>query len=249
MTDHDKNSGLDRRGFFKTAGAGLSAAGLVLTGNEAGGRRRGAGRRVDREGQAGPHRVLHAAHPIDFQVARRGGKGAGAGRERWTRRRRVPGCAAPPRARRRPPRARRRRAGGAGAGIPTRTRDLTNAQMKEKYGEITMLDFPQFTKDTFPGVTRMDIFSGLFGDVTDDSMFRARGGGFDPLSPSGRKWLDKLAAKLVEDRHEGAAHLEQRAVEPARTVAGSRRAAQGRRRDGQALAGGLRGARRASRCA
>ena len=43
--------------------------------------------------------------------------------------------------------------------------------MKEKYGEITMLDFPQFTKDTFPGVTRMDIFSGLFGDVTDDTMF------------------------------------------------------------------------------
>ena len=34
--------------------------------------------------------------------------------------------------------------------------------MKEKYGQITMLDFPQFTKDTFPGVTNMDIFSGLF---------------------------------------------------------------------------------------
>ena len=34
-----------------------------------------------------------------------------------------------------------------------------------------MLDFPQFTKDTFPGVTHMDLFSGLFGDVTDDSMF------------------------------------------------------------------------------
>ena len=35
MTDQEKNGGLDRRGFFKTAGAGLSAAGLVLTGNEA----------------------------------------------------------------------------------------------------------------------------------------------------------------------------------------------------------------------
>ena len=43
--------------------------------------------------------------------------------------------------------------------------------MKQKYGEITMLDFPQFTKETFPGVTRMDLFSGLFGDVTDDTMF------------------------------------------------------------------------------
>ena len=48
--------------------------------------------------------------------------------------------------------------------------------MKEKYGEITMLDFPQFTKDTFPGVTRMDLFSGLFGDVTDD----------DDVLPGGR---------------------------------------------------------------
>ena len=45
------------------------------------------------------------------------------------------------------------------------------AEMKKKYGEITMLDFPQFTKDTFPGVTHMDLFSGLFGDVADDSMY------------------------------------------------------------------------------
>jgi sugar phosphate isomerase/epimerase len=68
--------------------------------------------------------------------------------------------------------------------------------MKAKYGEITMLDLPQFTKDTFPGVTRMDIFSGLFGDVTDDSMV-PDGRGFDPMSASGRKWLDQLANKLV----------------------------------------------------
>jgi sugar phosphate isomerase/epimerase len=67
--------------------------------------------------------------------------------------------------------------------------------MKEKYGEITMLDFPQFTKDTFPGVTHMDLFSGLFGDVTDDSMFAGRT--FDPSTASGRKWLDKLAAKAA----------------------------------------------------
>ena len=66
--------------------------------------------------------------------------------------------------------------------------------MKAKYGEITMLDFPQFTKDTFPGVTHMDLFSGLFGDVTDDSMFAGRT--FDPMTSSGRKWLDQLAAKM-----------------------------------------------------
>lgn len=80
-------------------------------------------------------------------------------------------------------------------------------EMKKKYGEITMLDFPQFTKDTFPGVHHMDLFSGLFGDVTDDSMYaqtQATFGGatrtayeFDPSSTAGKKWLDKLAAKMA----------------------------------------------------
>ena len=46
-------------------------------------------------------------------------------------------------------------------GVAGGTGGFTPAQMKEKYGEITMLDFPQFSKDTFPGVTHMDIFSGL----------------------------------------------------------------------------------------
>ena len=75
------------------------------------------------------------------------------------------------------------------------------AAMKQQYGEITMLDFPQFTKDTYPGVTHMDIFSSLMGDVTDDSMYTKRPDGgpgtFDPSTPSGRKWLDQLAAKTV----------------------------------------------------
>ena len=66
--------------------------------------------------------------------------------------------------------------------------------MKAKYGEITMLDFPQFTKDTFPGVTHMDLFSGLFGDVTDDSMYR-RASRSIRRRPSGRKWLDQLAGE------------------------------------------------------
>jgi sugar phosphate isomerase/epimerase len=76
--------------------------------------------------------------------------------------------------------------------------------MKQKYGEITMLDFPQWMKEHFPGVTRMDLFSGLFGDVADDTMFMtaAEGGGggagFNPTSPSGRKWLDQLAGVLVK---------------------------------------------------
>jgi sugar phosphate isomerase/epimerase len=90
------------------------------------------------------------------------------------------------------------RAGGGGRG--------NTAEMKKKYGEITMLDFPQFTKDTFPGVTHMDIFSGLFGDVTDDSMYTqtAVPGGtqtrmareFDPSSEAGKRWLGKMADKM-----------------------------------------------------
>ena len=77
----------------------------------------------------------------------------------------------------------------------------TPAEQKAKYGEITLLDFPQFAKNLFPGVTHMDLFSGFFGDVDDSSMYFPEGSpnqGFDPLSPSGRKWLDKLANICVK---------------------------------------------------
>lgn len=80
--------------------------------------------------------------------------------------------------------------------------------MRKKYGEITMLDFPTFTKETFPGVYHMDLFSGLFGDMDDDSMFvevpihvgdvYRTTTEFDPSSASGRKWLDKLANKMEQ---------------------------------------------------
>lgn len=80
-------------------------------------------------------------------------------------------------------------------------------EMKKKYGEITMMDFPDFTKETFPGVTHMDLFSGLFGDITDDSMYTdirvqmdtgtRNVREFDPSSASGRRWLEKLAAKMA----------------------------------------------------
>ncbi len=79
--------------------------------------------------------------------------------------------------------------------------------MKTKYGEITMLDFPRFTKETFPGVTHMDLFSGLFGDITDNSMYTdvpvLNGAAtrvtqeFDPSSASGIKWLEKLSSTMA----------------------------------------------------
>ena len=46
--------------------------------------------------------------------------------------------------------------------------------MKKKYGEITMLDFPEFTKKTFPGVYQMDLWSSLFGDTDDASQSSTR---------------------------------------------------------------------------
>jgi sugar phosphate isomerase/epimerase len=83
-----------------------------------------------------------------------------------------------------------------------------NQALKEKYGEITMLDFPQFTKNSFPGVMRMDLFSGLFGDVADDSMYvkvPVMVGAatrvtqeFDPSSESGKRWLEKMANQMAK---------------------------------------------------
>ncbi len=85
--------------------------------------------------------------------------------------------------------------------------NATSEAMKKKYGEITMLDFPDFTKENFPGVHRMDLFSGLFGDFGDESMYTAVQVDvntilrtmyeFDPSSASGKRWLEKMAAKMA----------------------------------------------------
>lgn len=87
------------------------------------------------------------------------------------------------------------------AGRPERQE---NIDLKKKYGEITLLDFPQFTKDTYPGVPAMDLWSSLFGDISDDSMFtrterngQTRLGDFDPAAPSSKKYLDQLAGKIA----------------------------------------------------
>jgi len=193
MTEHDNNGGLDRRGFFKTAGAGLSAAGLVLTsGNDASAAAQAAWTEKDKLA-----RIASCTWPIRSIFKSRPGGGRGGGGGRGDAPPNPAGAAAPPAGAGAPAAGTQAGAGGGRGGQqPNANAGMTNAEMKGKYGEITMLDFPQFTKDTFPGVTHMDLFSGLFGDVTDDSMFAGRG--FDPLSPSGRKWLEKLAAKMSE---------------------------------------------------
>src|SRR3982751_2051525 len=167
LTMSEQDTGVNRRDFFKTAGAGITAAGLMMTPRE----------RALAQGFEEKHRldrIAACSYPIRYIFKTRAGGGRGAGAAG------TPATSAPTQPQ--PPRS------------PVNG-GWSVAQMKEKYGEITMLDFPQFTKDTLPGVTHMDIFSGLFGDVTDDSMFAGRT--FDPMSPSGRKWLDGLANKLV----------------------------------------------------
>ena len=77
------------------------------------------------------------------------------------------------------------------------------AEMKKKYGTLTMHDFPQWTKDTYPGVYHMDLWSSVFGDPDDADQFIAtesvRNGetrtrySWDPSLPASVKWLDELA--------------------------------------------------------
>jgi sugar phosphate isomerase/epimerase len=79
----------------------------------------------------------------------------------------------------------------------------STSELKQKYGEITMLDFPRFTRDTYAGVTAMDLWSSLFGDVTDDSQFATQDVGgrgrreFDPSTPASKRYLDRLVANMA----------------------------------------------------
>jgi sugar phosphate isomerase/epimerase len=156
--DQTAGSGVDRRGFLKSAGAGVAAAGLTIGGEAPAAQGRPL---TEREKLA---RIASCSYPV---------------RALFKRRARTGGRGGP---------------GGTPSAAQTAAAAATD-QMRKKYGEITMLDFPQFTKDTFPGVTHMDIWNSLCGDPADESMYGP--GGFDPSTPSGRKWIDALASKLV----------------------------------------------------
>jgi hypothetical protein len=201
MDRHDEqHRRLDRRDFLKSAGAGLTAAGVMMTPREA-------ALAQSLAEKARLERLASNSWPIRslFRTRQGAGGGRAGGRGGATG---APAGAPPETAAQGRGQAGAAGRGGQGAtgrgGVPANRDRTTTAEMKQRYGEITMLDFPQWTKDTFPGVTRMDIRSGLFGDVTDDSMFIAAaeggggGAGFDPMSPSGRKWLDRLAGTLVK---------------------------------------------------
>jgi sugar phosphate isomerase/epimerase len=191
-----QDNGIDRRDFFRAAGAGLTAATVVLSPAE----RALAQFNTDKDRL---DRIASCTWPIRsiFKSRPGGGRGGGGATAAAPAGTAPGGAPAAPAATVAAPAAPATGQAGAAATAPVVQRSPANggwttAQMKEKYGEITMLDFPQFTKDNFPGVTHMDLFSGLFGDVTDDSMFAGRQ--FDPSTASGKKWLDRLANVMVK---------------------------------------------------
>jgi sugar phosphate isomerase/epimerase len=188
----DKNgtgkSALDRRNFFKTAGMGLAAAGVILTPREE------APAQADLEKlnleriAANSYGVRNLFKERPYPGRRPGAAGRGERPEEEPNNFANDPNAAGPLA-------------VAKAAEAARAKLPTPEEQKAKYGEITLLDFPQFAKDTFPGVTHLDLYSGFFGDVADNSMYFPEGSadhGFDPLSPSGRKWLDRLANVCVK---------------------------------------------------
>ena len=177
---------LDRRRFLRSASAGLVAAGTVLDVGE------GA---LTQPLDAKPRfdRLAACSYPLRslFKTRQGAGRRGGGGR--------ASGAGATAGGRGQGQGATPGGPEGATAGpavtVPANRDRTTAAEMKQRYGEITALDFPQWTRDNFPGVTKMDLRSALFGDVSADTMYR--GNTFDPTTTAGRRWLDQLAGKLV----------------------------------------------------
>lgn len=163
-----------RRDFLKSAGAGMGAAAAVGT--------------LLSPGEASAQPGVY--HP-EFQVASR--------RLREQRVKRIASCSYAVRQifkiwPKQPP----------STGLTPERRAAYEAELaesnrwKEKYGVISsMTDFPQFTKDTYPGVTHMDVWDAIFGDPTDSSQF-ASDGSFDPSTASSKRYLDKFADNIAK---------------------------------------------------
>jgi sugar phosphate isomerase/epimerase len=197
MSDNPRAAHVDRRRFLQAATAGLATAGALLTPRE----------RALAQGLAEKarfERMAGCTWPIRslFKTRQNPNRGGGAGGRTGGAPPAAPPAAATGRATATGPEGAQASPGVAIPGIPANRDQTTTAQMKQKYGEITLLEYPQWMKDNFAGLTRMDIYSGFFGDMVDDAMYfpagSALGTGFDPLSVSGRKWLDALANTMVK---------------------------------------------------
>ena len=207
--DHKNGTGkmaLDRRDFFKAAGVGLAGAGVISSAQEQAQaqqesfsetRKQPPNEKVNHERLAANAWGLRDLFKRRSMARRSGGTGRPAGYtpppfvsdEIKDNPNAAPAIAEATEARK------------------LRENLPTPAEVKKKYGEITLLDFPQFVKDTFDHVSHLDMSTWFFGDPADDSMYFAAdstvggfnpGSAFDPLSPSGRKWLDKLASTCAK---------------------------------------------------
>src|SRR5688500_12333902 len=150
MDEQDFEKGIDRRNFFRVATAGLSVAGAVLT-------------PVDQalaQFKTDQDRLLRLASctwPIRSIFKQRPAAGRGGGAGRGAAPGAAPGAATPapgsaaPAAQAAPGGGRGGEAGAATVQRAPANGGWTTEQMKATYGEITMLDFPQATKATFPG--------------------------------------------------------------------------------------------------
>ncbi len=180
---------LDRRDFFRTAGAGFAATAALMTP-----RARALAQSLAEKARV--DRLATCSYPLRtiFRSRQGGGRGAGGGA-------RAAGAGANAAGRGQAQNAAagagpEGATGGPAVTVPANRDRTTAAEMKKKYGEITALDFPQWTKDNFPGVTKVDLRSALFGDPADETMYR--GGTFDPTSASGKRWLDQMANTLAK---------------------------------------------------
>ena len=208
MTDRERDANkLHRREFFKAAGAGLTAAGVMMTAREqAIAQTMAESAKFERiAGCTWPIRTLFKSrqNPNRGGGAGRGGAAAGTPGTPGT----APaggrgghGGAAQPMPG--PEGATQTLSGNAPPPVPVDRDRTSTADMKAKYGELLLTTWPQWMKDNFPGVTRMDIFSGFFGDMVTDAQYfppgGTLGGGFDPMSTAGRKWLDDFTSVLVK---------------------------------------------------
>src|SRR5207245_10997711 len=55
--------------------------------------------------------------------------------------------------------------------VRNRESDHKSQEMQKKYGTLTLLDFPNFTKEHFPAVYQIAVWNSLFGDPAADSMY------------------------------------------------------------------------------
>ena len=90
------------------------------------------------------------------------------------------------------------------------TPDAEMTGLRKKYGEITLLDLPRWTKDFFPGVYHLDLWSDVFGDPADSAQYTETTVQMDgkpfpmrrwvPSAPASRKWLEKLASVIANEK-------------------------------------------------